>query len=79
VINIGISKNFAFTERVKLQFRAEAFNLANHPQFSLVAASALQIFASNRTYSGSAGALTVTQGEGGLGGRNIQFGMKLTF
>lgn len=79
VINLGISKTFAFTERVKLRFRAEAFNLANHPQFSLVAASALNVFASNRTYSGSAGVLTVTQGEGGLGGRNIQFGMKLTF
>ena len=79
VINLGISKNFAFTERVKLQFRAEAFNLANHPQFGVVAGSALQVFTSNRQYSGSAGALTITQGGGGLGGRNIQFGMKLTF
>lgn len=33
-LNLGVSKNFAFTERFRLQFRAEAFNLFNTPQFA---------------------------------------------
>lgn len=75
VINMGVSKNFAFSERMKLQFRAEAFNLPNHPQFGV---PSLTLFNSNRTYNGTSGAISITQNGGGLGGRNIQFGLKLT-
>ncbi len=32
--DFSIFKNFAFTDRVSLQFRAEAFNLWNHTQFN---------------------------------------------
>lgn len=32
-INLTATKNFHVTERVRLQFRAEAFNVANHPLF----------------------------------------------
>jgi hypothetical protein len=31
--NLALLKNFAFTERFKLQFRAESFNVWNHTQF----------------------------------------------
>jgi hypothetical protein len=75
-LNLALAKNFAITERIKLQFRTEAFNLLNHAQFGL---PSLPIFQSNRTYSGSAGVITSTAGTPGLGGRNVQFGMKLTF
>jgi hypothetical protein len=32
-LDLGVSKRFDITERVKLQFRAEAFNAFNHPNF----------------------------------------------
>jgi len=31
--NMSLLKNFAFTERLRLQFRADAFNMWNHTQF----------------------------------------------
>src|SRR4029453_10943552 len=34
-LNFALVKNTNFTETVKLQFRAEAFNLFNHPNFNL--------------------------------------------
>jgi hypothetical protein len=34
-VDFSIAKNFKFTENWRLQFRAEAFNLGNTPQFSL--------------------------------------------
>jgi len=32
-LDFGLAKNFRFTEQRKLEFRAEAFNLFNHPNF----------------------------------------------
>jgi hypothetical protein len=75
-LNFTVAKNFALTERMKLQFRAEFFNLFNHAQFGLPNNF---VFQDNRTYAGTAGVITSTAGIAGLGGRNIQLGLKLTF
>lgn len=34
-LDFGLSRNFAFRERFRFQFRGEAFNLLNHPNFGL--------------------------------------------
>ncbi|MBV9266832.1 MAG: hypothetical protein JO061_11750, partial [Acidobacteriaceae bacterium] len=33
-VDVGVFKDFTMTERLKLQFRAQAYNIANHPQYS---------------------------------------------
>ena len=38
-IDLGVSREFLFTERITLQFRGEAFNLFNHPNLGLPASA----------------------------------------
>ena len=65
-LDLGLSREFAFHERFRLHFRAEAFNLANHPNFGLP----------NRTIGAPGVAIigSVVNPE-----RQIQFAMKLHF
>jgi len=64
-VNVSLVKNTALTEGVKLQFRAEAFNLFNHPNFNLP---------DNFLGSPSFGRITSARDP-----RHIQFGLKLLF
>ena len=64
-VNVSLVKNTAFSEFVKLQFRAEAFNLFNHPNFNLP-----DIFLGSPTF----GRITSARDP-----RHIQFGLKLLF
>jgi hypothetical protein len=34
-MDLGIGKHIPLTERVRLEFRAELFNIFNHPQYGL--------------------------------------------
>lgn len=63
--NAALVKNTAFSERVKLQFRAEAFNLFNHPNFNLP---------DNFLGSPTFGRITSARDP-----RHLQFGLKLLF
>ena len=71
-IDFAISKNTAIKERFSLQFRAEAFNLFNHPNLAQP---------SNSFTAANYGQITSTRtARGDLGSsRQLQLGMKLIF
>jgi hypothetical protein len=64
-VNLSLMKNTALSERLNLQFRAEAFNLFNHPNFNLP---------DNFLGSPTFGRITSARDP-----RHIQFGLKLLF
>jgi hypothetical protein len=79
----AITKAFALTERLKLEFRAEGFNIFNHHNFYV---NALTL--DGASFAGTP--LTVTALKGGLGTNNVsgtnhderrfgQFALRLTF
>jgi len=64
-VDLSVFKNFTITERTRLQFRSEFFNLINHPNFRGI----------DSTYdSPSAGELSTA-----AAARQIQFALKLLF
>ena len=63
--NMALSKNTALSERFRLQFRTEVFNLFNHPNFNLP---------DNFMLSPTFGRITSARDP-----RHIQFGLKLLF
>ena len=67
----SVFKNFKITERVNLQFRAEAFNVLNHTNFQLPGAGGATNMRRNSASFGEAG--------GTFNPRNLQFGLKLRF
>ncbi len=80
--DFSLFKQVSFSERIRLQFRAEAFNLTNTPTFSLASSNSPPMTCIGRT-PGSAcndnnpqfGKLSGSQATG----RQIQFGLKLLF
>jgi hypothetical protein len=73
-IDFSLAKNWAMRERLRLQFRAEFFNLFNHTNFNGFDPSlGIDAFTGGRT-NGNFGHLTSD-----LGPRNVQFGLKLNF
>jgi hypothetical protein len=70
-VDTSIFKKIRVSERLNLQFRAEAFNIFNHPNF----AYPNEIVFSGNVYSSSAGAVTNTA----TPSRQIQFALKLLF
>ncbi len=65
--NLSLVKNFAITERYKVEFRAETFNLANHPFFSNP---------NGDIFAGNFGQINGTQLSSE---RQMQFALKLKF
>lgn len=65
-VDLSLLKNFHLTEGLRLQFRAEAFNAFNHPNFQI------PVNFLDRT---DVGRVTITANEG----REWQFALKLIF
>jgi carboxypeptidase family protein/TonB-dependent receptor-like protein len=71
-IDMAVLKNTSITERVKLQFRLETYNLFNHPQFGQ-----FDNFLSDSTFGQSLS--TITRPDGTTSARQLQFALKLLF
>jgi hypothetical protein len=88
-LDFSATKNFQFREHYTLQFRAEFFNIFNHPNFALpsnVINPGINADGTKNLNAGPAGSITqtpdVAQGNPGLGGggpRVMQFGVRLQF
>jgi hypothetical protein len=78
--DLSMAKKFDLTERVRLQFRADAFNVLNHPNFTNP--QGLVFFGSTQQQS----TMMLNHGLGGLnplfqqgGPRSLQLSLRLTF
>ena len=81
-VDLSIGRKFPLTERINLQFRADAFNLFNHPNFSnplgIFISPASTTFLRSRTMANVAlGGLNPLFQEGGP--RSLQFSLRLSF
>jgi len=70
-LDFSALKDFSITERVRLQFRSELFNVLNHTNFSTP--NPVVYTAANSAPSSTAGVITATA----TTSRQIQFGLKL--
>ena len=72
-LDISLLKTTALTEKVKLQFRGEFFNILNHANFGTP--NTIVFSSASATPAQTAGVITSTAGTS----RQIQFGLKLLF
>ena len=78
-MDLAIRREFPIYERLRLQFRAEAFNVFNHPNFGLINTTFgnAQFGRATRTLAQSLGTLDGLYQTGGP--RSMQFAVKLVF
>jgi hypothetical protein len=69
-LDFGAIKNFNITERYRVQFRAESFNLANHPNFANP---------NGNVSSTTFGTITATAATAAGSPRVLQLALKLIF
>jgi len=77
--DIAVRREFPLHERLKLQFRAEAFNIFNHPNFGII-----NTFWGNNLFGQATGSLAQSLGVLSplyqIGGpRSLQFALRLTY
>jgi hypothetical protein len=94
-LNFALRRQFNFTERFNMQFRAECFNLLNHPNFSdpagsLGTLSTANVLTPSPTFGVSPSMLNQSMGTGGQSGgfnplyniggpRSIQLSLRFAF
>jgi hypothetical protein len=69
-LDISLSRFFPVTHRVNAEFRSEAFNIFNHPNFGLPNAN---------PNSSAFGSISTTGSTGSNNSRQIEFALRLTF
>jgi len=74
--DLALSKSFAVTERIKAQFRFDAYNVFNHPVLAIPGNQCVDC-------GGDAGRITDIENDNSPGSpagmRQLQFGVRLTF
>jgi carboxypeptidase family protein/TonB-dependent receptor-like protein len=78
-MDLAVQREFPLYERLRLQFRAEAFNVFNHPNFGSINGNFGQptFGQATATLANSLGILSPIYQMGGP--RSLQFGLRLTF
>jgi hypothetical protein len=78
-MDLAVRREFPIHERLKLQFRAEAFNVFNHPNFGIINSNFGQTTfgQATGTLASSLGILNPLYQQGGP--RSMQFALKLVF
>jgi hypothetical protein len=78
-INLAARRNFRLTDRFGLQFRAEAFNIFNHPIFGYINPTLTNVLfgQATQTLNQSLGTVSPQYQQGGP--RSMQFALKLQF
>ncbi len=76
-VDMGLTKDFTLTEKARLQFRAEAFNLFNHTNFGDPDTESPNLGPSVTLTSGNAG--TFGEINSALPARELQVAAKITF
>ena len=80
--DLGLFRQFKVTERVSLQFRAEAFNFTNTPKFNNPSGNISNLkLNKDGTYQSGVFEITSTAGTGreGIDERLLRFGLRLSF
>jgi hypothetical protein len=78
-VDFAVAKNFPLTERVKLQFRAEFFNIFNHPNFALPSFFVVPGGSQQGVMTQTPDQAQTNPGLGGGGPRVGQLALKLVF
>jgi hypothetical protein len=78
MVDLGLFKQFKFTERWQLQFRAEFFNAFNHPNFGNPSADVSSPGSFGKVFSTLAPILGTDSGGPG-DPREVQLALKLYF